>query len=93
VIAGATSAGAALIVRPAANITQPQDLGGKKIASRNWATHRTWRCGHTWLRTAQAHWKKAATPRFIPTDNPLILDLFRQGQIDGAWVRSRGPPG
>ena len=22
----------------------------------------------------------------IPTDNPLILDLFRQKQIDGAWV-------
>jgi NitT/TauT family transport system substrate-binding protein len=33
VIAGATSGGAALIVRPQANITKPEDFAGKKIAS------------------------------------------------------------
>ena len=33
VIAGATSGGAALVVRPDANINKPEDLAGKKLAS------------------------------------------------------------
>ena len=30
--------------------------------------------------------EKGGNTQVIPTDNPQILDLFRQGQIDGAWV-------
>jgi len=86
VVAGATSAGAALIVRPAANITQPQDLGGKKIASPQLGNTqdvalRAYLAAHGHKLT-----EKGGNTQVIPTDNPLILDLFRQGQIDGAWV-------
>lgn len=86
IVAGATSAGAALIVRPAANITQPQDLGGKKIASPQLGNTqdvalRAYLAAHGFKLT-----EKGGNTQVIPTDNPLILDLFRQGQIDGAWV-------
>jgi len=86
VIAGATSGGAAFVVRPGANITRPEDLAGKKIASPQ--------LGNTQdvaLRTYLAvHGlepiERGGNVQVIPTENPQILDLFRLGQIDGAWV-------
>ncbi len=86
IVAGATSAGASFIVRPGANITQPQDLAGKKIA--------TPQLGNTQDVALRAYLaehgfevaEKGGDVQVIPTDNPQILDLFRQGQIDGAWV-------
>jgi len=86
VIAGATSGGAALIVRPAANIAKPEDLGGKKIASPQLGNTqdvalRAYLAAHGHKLT-----EKGGNTQVIPTDNPQILDLFKQGQIDGAWV-------
>lgn len=86
VIAGATGAGAALVVRPAANIKTAADLDGKKIASpqlgntqdvalRNYIVSND-------LRTVE----QGGSVEVIPTQNSQILDLFKQGQIDGAWV-------
>jgi NitT/TauT family transport system substrate-binding protein len=86
IVAGATSAGAAFVVRPAAGIHSPEDLAGKALA--------TPQLGNTQdvaLRAyLAAHGLKpvenGGNVRVIPTANPQILDLFRQGQIDGAWV-------
>lgn len=86
IVAGATSGGAALIVRPAAGIARAEDLAGRTLA--------TPQLGNTQdvaLRAyLAAHGLKpienGGTVRIVPTDNPQILDLFRQGQIDGAWV-------
>ena len=86
IVAGATSGGAVFVVHPNANITRPEDLAGKKIA--------TPQLGNTQdvaLRAyLAAHGLKPAenggNVEVIPTDNPQILDLFRQAQIDGAWV-------
>jgi NitT/TauT family transport system substrate-binding protein len=86
VIAGATSGGAAFVTRPEANITKPEDLAGKKIA--------TPQLGNTQDVALRAYLAKhglkpienGGNVQVIPTDNPQILDLFRQGQIDGAWV-------
>jgi NitT/TauT family transport system substrate-binding protein len=86
VIAGATSGGAALVVRPDANIARPEDLAGKKIASPQLGNTqdvalRAYLAAHGLKPT-----EKGGDVQVIPTDNPQILDLFRQKQIDGAWV-------
>jgi NitT/TauT family transport system substrate-binding protein len=86
VIAGATSGGAALIVRPDANINKPEDLAGKKIASPQ--------LGNTQDVALRAYLvshglklvEKGGNVQVVPTDNPQILDLFKQKQVDGAWV-------
>jgi len=86
VIAGATSGGAAFIVRPDANIAKPEDLAGKKVASPQ--------LGNTQDVALRAYLaehglkviEKGGSVQVTPTDNPQILDLFRQKQIDGAWV-------
>ena len=86
IVAGATSGGASFIVRPDANIAKPEDLAGKKLASPQ--------LGNTQDVALRAYLfehgfkvaEKGGNVQVIPTDNPQILDLFRQGQIDGAWV-------
>lgn len=86
VIAGATSAGAALVVREGAGITKPADLANKKIA--------TPQLGNTqdvalraWL---QANGLKdrdrGGNVQVVPTANADALSLMQRGQIDGAWV-------
>ena len=86
VIAGATSGGAALIVRPQANITKPEDFAGKKIASPQLGN--TQDVALRAYLAAHGHKliEKGGNTQVVPTDNPQILDLFKQGQIDGAWV-------
>ena len=86
IIAGATSAGAALVVRPQANIAKPEDFAGKKLATPQLGNTqdvalRAYLADHG-LKTKD----KGGTVEIVPTDNPQILDLFKQGQIDGAWV-------
>jgi NitT/TauT family transport system substrate-binding protein len=86
IIAGATSAGAALVVRPQLDIAKPEDFAGKKIASPQ--------LGNTQDVALRAYLadhglkvkEKGGDVEVIPTDNALILDLFKQGQIDAAWV-------
>jgi NitT/TauT family transport system substrate-binding protein len=86
IVAGATSGGAAFVVRPEAQIAQPADLAGKKLASPQ--------LGNTQDVALRAYLaehglkvkEKGGSAEVIPTDNPQILDLLRQGAIDGAWV-------
>jgi NitT/TauT family transport system substrate-binding protein len=86
VVAGATSGGAGLVVRPQAMIQTAADLSGKRIASPQ--------LGNTQDIALRAYvaanglrlTEKGGTVQVIPTDNPSILDLFRRGDIDGAWV-------
>jgi NitT/TauT family transport system substrate-binding protein len=87
VVAGAASGGAALVVRPAAGIHSAADLKGKKLA--------TPQLGNTQdvaLRSYLAANGIKTTPQgggdvsITSTDNATILQLFKQGQLDGAWV-------
>ncbi|GAA4072310.1 ABC transporter substrate-binding protein [Microbacterium laevaniformans] len=85
IVAGATIGGAALVVRD--GISSPSDLKGTTIA--------TPQLGNTqdvalrsWLKE-----KGLATDttgggdvHITPTENAQALTLFRDGQIDGAWV-------
>jgi NitT/TauT family transport system substrate-binding protein len=86
VIAGASSGGALFIVRPEANIKEAKDLAGKKFASPQLGgtqdvALRFYIQEHG-LQTAD----KGGDVTIVPTQNPDILTLFKQGQIDGAWV-------
>jgi NitT/TauT family transport system substrate-binding protein len=86
VIAGATSGGAALIVRPEAGIESAADLSGKRIASPQLGNTQDVALrayiAQNGLQTAE----RGGTVEVIPSANPDILDLFRRGEIDGAWV-------
>ena len=86
IVAGATSGGAAFIVRPDANIRRPEDLAGKKLASPQLGNTQDVALRAYLAEHGHKVVEKGGAVQVIPTDNPQILDLFRQGQIDGAWV-------
>ncbi|WP_309105152.1 ABC transporter substrate-binding protein [Microbacterium sp.] len=85
IIAGATSGGAALVVRD--GIDSPEDLAGTTIA--------TPQLGNTqdvalrsWL--AEEGFETSTTGggdvTVTPTENAQTLTLFQQGEVDGAWL-------
>jgi NitT/TauT family transport system substrate-binding protein len=86
IIAGATSGGARLIVRPGANITAVDDFAGKKIA--------TPQIGNTqdvalrsWLAANGLNAREqGGSVQVIPTANADQLTLFQNGDIDASWA-------
>ena len=86
IIAGATSGGAAFIVRPEANINVPADLAGKKFASPQLGNTQDVALRNFIVMNKLNTREKGGTVEVVPTANSQILDLFRQGKIDGAWV-------
>jgi len=85
VISGATSGGAALVVR--AGISTPEDLRGKKVATPQLGNTqdvalRYWLKQHG-LRTDT---KGGGDVAILPQENSQTLQTFGSGQIDGAWV-------
>lgn len=86
VVAGATSGGAGLVVRPQAGIRSAADLSGKRIASPQLGNTQDVALRAYLVANGLRLTEKGGTVQVIPTDNPSILDLFRRGDIDGAWV-------
>lgn len=86
IIAGATSGGALFVVRPDADIKSAKDLDGKKLATpQKGGTQDValrYFVNENGLKTAD----EGGTVTIVPTQNADILTLFKQGQIDGAWV-------
>lgn len=86
IIAGATSAGALLIVRPEAGINTPADFANKKVA--------TPQLGNTqdvalraWLQANGLKDKDhGGNVQVVPSANADTLSLFQRDQIDAAWV-------
>jgi NitT/TauT family transport system substrate-binding protein len=85
IIAGSTSGGAGLVVKP--GINGPADLKGSKIA--------TPQLGNTqdvalrsWLKQngLNADQQGGGDVSVLPQDNATSLQAFAQGAIDGAWV-------
>ena len=85
IIAGATSGGAALVVKP--TITDVSQLKGKKVA--------TPQLGNTQDVAARAYFAEKGlktNPQgggdvsIVPQENAQTLDTFKAGDIDGAWV-------
>jgi NitT/TauT family transport system substrate-binding protein len=85
VISGATSGGAALVVKP--EITSVADLKGKKIA--------TPQLGNTQDIALRSYLKEQGMETtqegggdvsIVPQENSQTADTFATGEIDGAWV-------
>jgi len=86
IVAGATSGGAALVVRADSGIQKPEDFHGKKIASPQMGNTqdvalRGWLNAHG-LKLRE----KGGDVQVIPIANPDQLTLFLKREIDGAWA-------
>ena len=86
IIAGAASGGALLIVRPGANIHTAKDLANKKLADPQLGGTQDVSLRYYLQQNGLKTVDKGGNVQIIPTDNPTILTLFKQGKIDGAWV-------
>jgi len=85
-VAGATSGGAALVVRQDAGISKPEDFHGKRIASPQMGNTqdvalRAWLKAHG-MKTND----KGGDVQVIPVANPDQLTLFLKKQLDAAWA-------
>lgn len=85
IVSGATSGGAALVVKP--TINKPADLKGKKLASPQ--------LGNTqdvalrfWLDSQGIETTKegGGDASIVPQENGQTLETFKAGSIDGAWA-------
>jgi NitT/TauT family transport system substrate-binding protein len=85
IISGATSGGAFLVVKP--DIKNAKNLDGKKIASPQLGNTQDVAL-RTWLKKKGLETDTAGGGEvsIVPQENAQTLDLFKQGQIDGAWV-------
>lgn len=85
VVAGSTSGGALLVVKP--SIASPSQLKGKKIADPQLGG--TQDIALRWYLKGQGFATNPAgggDVNVLPQDNATTLNAFKQGQIDGAWV-------
>lgn len=86
ILAGAATGATALVVRPQANITKPEDFRGKKIA--------TPQLGNTQDVEARAWLVKngfnitltGGDVTILPTQNADQLSLFAKGDVDAVWT-------
>ena len=86
VIAGATSGGAALVVRADSGIQKPEDFHGKKVASPQFGNTqdialRDWLSKHG-LKPRE----RGGDVQITPIANPDQLTLFLRKQLDAAWA-------
>lgn len=85
IVSGAVSSGASLVVRPESGISAPEDLIGKKIAVPGIGNTQDVAL-RTWLRANGLEAQDAGGEvAVVPVDNPELPQLFRAGEIDGAW--------
>jgi NitT/TauT family transport system substrate-binding protein len=83
-IAGSTSGGAQLVVRP--GITTPQQLLGKKIATPQLANTQDIAL-KKWLKRNNLPIGSGPTAvEVVNIDNARALDAYRTGQLDGGWL-------
>jgi NitT/TauT family transport system substrate-binding protein len=86
IVAGATSGGAALVVRNDSGIQKPEDFHGKKVASPQMGNTqdvalRAWLIAHG-MKSAD----KGGDVQVIPLANPDQLTLFVKKELDAAWA-------
>jgi NitT/TauT family transport system substrate-binding protein len=85
IISGATSGGAALVVKP--SITKAADLKGKKIASPQLANTQDVALRYWFQQQGlKADAQGGGDVSILPQENSQTLDAFKAGSIDGAWV-------
>ena len=86
VLTGAARGGAALVVPQNSTAATQKDFFGKKIASPQLGNTQDI-AARTWLRAGGLNVRPTGGDAFVvPTANPDQLDLFKRGQLDGAWT-------
>lgn len=85
IISGATSGGAALVVKP--NVNSASDLKGKSVATPQLGNTQDVAL-RTWLSTQglKTDTHGGGDVRVVPQDNAQSLQTFQSGDIQGAWV-------
>lgn len=86
VVAGAASGGAALVVRPAANIHSVADFHGKRVASPQLGNTQDVALRSWLLRNDLKSTDKGGDVQVIPLANPDQLTLFQKGELDASWA-------
>jgi NitT/TauT family transport system substrate-binding protein len=86
VVSGATAGGASLVVRRGAGIEAPADLHGRRVAVPGVSNTqdialRSWLADHG-LSTQD----EGGDVAVVEVGNPELLELFRAGELDVAWV-------
>ena len=74
------------IVRPEAGIEEPGDLDGKRIATPQLGNTQDVALRKYLLDNGLGAKESGGNVDVLPTANPDTLNLFKQGEIDGAWV-------
>lgn len=86
IIAGATSGGAALVVRADSGINKPEDFHGKRIASPQLGNTQDVAL-RAWLKANGLKTRnKGGDVEVMPIANPDQLTLFLKKEIDAAWA-------
>jgi NitT/TauT family transport system substrate-binding protein len=86
IVAGATSGGAALVVRNDSGIQKAQDFNGKRIASPQMGNTQDVAL-RAWLKSNGLKTNdKGGDVQVIPIANPDQLTLFLKKELDGAWA-------
>lgn len=86
IVAGATSGGAALVVRGDSGIQKPEDFHGKKVASPQMGNTQDVAL-RAWLKSqGMKTTDKGGGVQVIPLANPDQLTLFLKKELDGAWA-------
>jgi NitT/TauT family transport system substrate-binding protein len=85
IIAGATSGGASLVVKP--NINSAADLKGQKVATPQLGNTQDV-AARAWLLSQglKTDVQGGGDVKIVPQDNSQTLETFKTGQIAGAWV-------
>jgi NitT/TauT family transport system substrate-binding protein len=86
IVAGATSGGAAFVVRRDAGIASAADLAGKRLATPQLGNTQDVALRAYLARHSLAPRENGGAVEVIPTPNAQIIDLVRNAQLDGAWV-------
>lgn len=84
IIAGAASGGAFFVTR--ADITRPEDLRGRTVASPQLGNTQDVALKHYLREHGLQRTDEGGDVKVINAGNPDLLSYFRNGHIDGAWV-------
>lgn len=86
VLAGATTGGAALVVRTAAGIETAAQLRGRRIATPQLGNTQDVSC-RAWLQSqGMKVTMTGGDVAVVPTENPDQLSFFQNGTLDAAWT-------
>ncbi|HET8846651.1 MAG TPA: ABC transporter substrate-binding protein [Ktedonobacteraceae bacterium] len=86
VIAGASSAGVQFVIQGNSTITTPADLANKKLATPQKGGTQDVALRHYLQQNGLTTNDKGGNVQITSTDNANILNLFKEGKIDGAWM-------